>query len=263
MHYAIAIWNYYEPPTRLPALIEEFAGMGYDAMSFTSAQLKVLDPGEVQDAARALEALGLVATMHGNFAVSVEDLLGYLDLFAGRVIRCTWDAQMHSDTRGSFYDTGAMAPYIGGVLCGSEGSGLMVGVEDFPLDMGALDYYRSDLEPLIASGRYGMLIDVGHMNMRLHGGGYFEGQSVGDYFRALPLEIVEVHLHDNDGTRDQHGHFGFGNTPFEQVAGALREVGFAGVSTIEIAPTFHGSSPRESKPRAQESLTRWRELWEG
>jgi sugar phosphate isomerase/epimerase len=86
--------------------------------------------------------------------------------------------------------------------------------------------------------------------------------SVADYIGRLPLPIVEVHLHDNNGQKDEHGHFGLGNIDFGEVAAALKSVGFDGVSTIEIAPSFHGSTPAESKPRARESLERWKAIWE-
>jgi len=43
-----------------------------------------------------------------------------------------------------------------------------------------------------------------------------------------------VHLHDNDGTEDEHLLPGMGTVPFDDVAAALVEVGFAGTFMLEI-----------------------------
>lgn len=63
------------------------------------------------------------------------------------------------------------------------------------------------------------------------------------------------------GDRDSRGHLGFGNLPFEEVAAGLKAIGFDGISTIEIAPSFHGSTPAASRPHARDSLARWRGLF--
>jgi sugar phosphate isomerase/epimerase len=85
---------------------------------------------------------------------------------------------------------------------------------------------------------------------------------VGEYLARLPLPVWEVHLHDNSGDRDEHGHFGLGNVDFAAVAAGLKAIGFSGVSTIEIAPSFHGKTPAESKPLSAESLAQWKDMWE-
>jgi hypothetical protein len=45
------------------------------------------------------------------------------------------------------------------------------------------------------------------------------------------------------------------------VVDALETIGFNGISTIEIAPSFHDKTPAESKPMAKQSLEIWRDLW--
>jgi sugar phosphate isomerase/epimerase len=175
----------------------------------------------------------------------------------------TFDAAMVRDTRGRLYDTARMVPMLSDLIAMSEGTQLRVGVEDFPLDEAALDACRADLEPLLACPRYGILIDVGHLNIRLCTDADHRGVSVAEYFARVPLPVVEVHLHDNSGSRDEHGHFGLGNIDFGEVARALKAIDFQGVSTIEIAPSFHGSTPAESKPHSRASLAAWQALWEG
>jgi sugar phosphate isomerase/epimerase len=99
------------------------------------------------------------------------------------------------------------------------------------------------------------------MNLRMAQEDYF-ATDVGDYISRLPLPIIEVHVHDNRGDRDSHEPLGAGDTPFPAVAGALMAVGFDGVSTIEIAPSFHGSTPGASKPHLQRTLETWRGMLE-
>ena len=263
MRYATAIWNYWTPDTSLAELVEEFAGFGYDTISFSTAQLKTLEPEETREAASLIQDRDLAVTLHGNFEITLADAESFIMLFGARVYSFTCDPAMVSDSRGRFYDAGRMAAFLHEILRMSEGTGLRVAIEDFPLDQTALDYYSSDLAPLLASPRYGILVDVGHLNLRLTGGGYFEGVGILDYMERSPLPVVEVHLHDNDGQRDQHGHFGLGNISFAEVASALKSISFDGVSTIEIAPSLHGASHEESKVQSCESLRRWKELWEG
>jgi sugar phosphate isomerase/epimerase len=190
----------------------------------------------------------------------VETLLGR---FGERLRVLTMDPCMTADSCGYSYDGARMARFLRQVEEATRATSVRFGVEDFPLDALALERDRAGLEPLLRCPRYGALIDLGHLNLRLKSGGYFRRLSPADYIRRVPVPILEVHVHDNAGDRDSHGPIGFGNVAFEEIARALRAVGFDGVSTIEIAPSFHGSTPAASKPRATESLERWRTLWEG
>ena len=186
-----------------------------------------------------------------------------LGLFGEALHAMTFDPAMVRETDTWSHDTARMVPMLSDLIAMSEGTELRVGVEDFPLDEAALDACRADLEPLLACPRYGILIDVGHLNIRVRTDGYHRDVSVAEYFARVPLPVVEIHLHDNGGSKDEHGHFGLGNIDFEEVARALKAIGFQGISTIEIAPSFHGSTPAESKPHSRASLTAWKALWEG
>jgi sugar phosphate isomerase/epimerase len=262
MRYANAIWNYMEPDLPVLDVVKEFADFGYDAISFSSSQLPKLDE-EAERIAAFIAERDLAVTMHCSFDVTLADLRCALGWFGDALRTITFDAMMRFEPRGGFYDTGGMVPVLRDIVEMTEGADLRVAIEDFPLDGSAMAFYRDGLAPLLECPRHGILIDVGHLNMRLTGGGYFAGMSVEDYVRAVPLPVVEVHLHDNNGQKDEHGHFGLGNIDFGEISEALKSVGFDGVSTIEIAPSFHGSTPAESKPRAKESLERWKAVWEG
>jgi len=263
MRYAVAIWNYMEPGTDFLALIDEFVGLGYDAIAAQARQFTDLDTDQADALVSYLHERDLQVAVHGNFDTDLADLRMVHSLLGDRLRTVTFDAAMRPDSRGQLFDTARMAGFLGQIIEMTPSACLKVAVEDFPLDATGLEFYREDLQPLLECPRYGILIDVGHLNLRLAAGGYFEGVTVDEYFRRLPLPVVEVHLHDNRGKKDDHAHFGYGDVDFAQVRRALKAIGFDGLSTIEIAPTFHGSTPQQSKPRARESLQTWRALWEG
>lgn len=263
MRYATAIWNYAEAHIPLTDLVRDFADFGYDTISFLPWQFINCESSQAQDVVKLMDERGLAATVHGNFDTPLDDAHRIIDLLGDRLLAMTFDAAMRPSSLGTVFDSARMAQHVQSLLDMTPHANFRLAVEDYPLDALALGFHREHLGELIQCERYGMLVDVGHMNMRLRAGGYFEGQSVMDYFRRLPLPVVEVHLHDNSGPKDEHGHFGLGNIDFGQVAGALKAIGFQGISTIEIAPAFHGSNPAESRPRSKDSLDAWKWLWEG
>jgi sugar phosphate isomerase/epimerase len=138
---------------------------------------------------------------------------------------------------------------------------LKFAVEDFPLDNLAIDYYSRDLRPLLDCSRYGILVDIGHMNLRRTGEAYFRAFTVGQYIERIPRPIFEVHVHDNNGRQDEHKPLGEGNIDFAAIAAALKAIGFDGVSTIETAPSLHGRTPADDLPTVQPSLEQWRGYW--
>ncbi|MFH1707917.1 MAG: TIM barrel protein, partial [Planctomycetota bacterium] len=121
-------------------------------------------------------------------------------------------------------------------------------------------HFKKELGRVYDHPRTGILVDVGHMHMRMTQSDYFSGMTVADYLDRLPLPLVELHLHDNHGDKDEHGHFGLGTVPFADIAAWVKAHTYDGECTIEIAPTFHGSTPELSRPKAVESLRRWKEL---
>ncbi|MGC9317413.1 MAG: sugar phosphate isomerase/epimerase family protein [Armatimonadota bacterium] len=260
MHYAVAIWNWVTEEARLPELIEEFVGFGYDAVSLSTAHLGRLEQAEVAAGAELVVEREVPVTLHGAVTVEPEALVQASEMFGKRLTCVTFDPCLVMEPRGRLYDAERMAPVVEGVL--ELPSQPRVGIEDFPLDQMAVDWFADDLASVLDHPRYGILIDIGHMNMRLHGGGYFEGMSVTEYIERVPLPMIEVHVHDNDGTRDAHAPLGEGTIDFAEVADALRSAGFDGMSTIEIAPTLHGRDPAKCRSAAREGLEHWRTLWE-
>lgn len=258
MRYGVAVWNFCEERTRLAGLVREFAGFGFDAVSFLPGQIVPLGEEEERELRGALDDHGLAATVHGNFDMTRADVERIVAALGKRLLAITMDAAMAADSRGYFYDAARMARLLVEIDSATRGAGVVFGVEDFPLDPAALEFYRGGLGPALPLERLGTLVDLGHANIRRSRGGYFKGIGPAEQISRLPLPVIEVHVHDNAGDRDAHAPLGDGSLPVDEAARGLAAAGFDGVSTIEIAPGFHGSTPAESKPRARESLERWR-----
>lgn len=264
MKYSIACWNFNEPGITLLQLVQDFLAVGFDTISFLPRQFLDLTAEQRRNVQAFLRGRNASVTLHGKADMPPADATALVELLGDSIASFTFDAVMSSDSGGSSYDSAMIARLLGEVRTASEGTAMRFGIEDFPLDAAAVDRYRADLSGLLQCPRYGMLIDVGHMNLRRNHSGYFHDLSIEDYFRRAraAAPIVEVHLHDNSGLRDEHQRLGAGTIVFSQVAKALKDVGFDGVSTIEIAPALHGNTPAQDRPRVLESLQRWQRLWE-
>ena len=260
MRYATAIWNYCWNPGELEQWIDGFAGFGYDTISLNPGQFAGLAPAEVARVGAMLRARRLAATVHGTCDMAPDLMRAMIEGIADCLLAFTMDSSKQEDSRGVLHDGCRIAEALTRLQELTRGTDVLIGVEDFPLDSMALEHFRAELGDVYRHPRTGMLVDVGHMHLRMKRSPYFSSMAVKDYFARLPCRLVEVHIHDNAGERDEHGHLGMGTVPFAEVASALRELGFDGVCTIEIAPGFHGSTPEESKPRAKESLAQWRAL---
>jgi sugar phosphate isomerase/epimerase len=261
VRYGVAVWNWVEPGQSLSALVRELAGMGFDVMSFLPGQLLSLSQAQARALLAVLDGYRLPATVHGTCDLEPDMIEHTVTLLGRRLLAFTLDPLQRTDSRGTLYAVNAMVALLQTIRDSTRGTRVRFGIEDFPLDSLALDYYREELEPVLESPRFGILLDVGHMNLRMGQEDYF-ATDVGDYISRLPLPIVEVHVHDNGGERDSHEPLGAGDIPFPAVAGALMAVGFDGVSTIEIEPSFHGSTPAASKSHLRRTFEVWRGMLE-
>ena len=80
----------------------------------------------------------------------------------------------------------------------------------------------------------GMLLDAGHANVYTRRGDAARTTDVGGYVRRVPFEILDVHLSDNRGTKDEHKPIGSGNLDLHCFFRALRKICFKGQLTLEV-----------------------------
>jgi sugar phosphate isomerase/epimerase len=85
----------------------------------------------------------------------------------------------------------------------------------------------------VAYPEIGMLLDLGHLNL-------FRKEiddsamTVAEYIQQIPFDVLELHVHDNDGKTDQHLPPGQGNAPLPDFIRAVEKKGFSGVMTVEV-----------------------------
>ncbi len=109
------------------------------------------------------------------------------------------------------------------VMDAASGIGMQVAVENvFDEDPEALQM----LIETIARPGFGFCFDTGHFNL-------FTKVPMEEWFERLGKHLLEVHLHDNDGSADSHGAVGRGNVDFEKFFGLLRRHSPVPVYTIE------------------------------
>jgi sugar phosphate isomerase/epimerase len=109
------------------------------------------------------------------------------------------------------------------VMDAASNIGMRVAVENvFDEDPEAL---RMLIEKIGRPG-FGFCFDTGHFNL-------FSAVPLERWFAGLGRHLVEVHLHDNDGTADSHWAIGKGHSDFEKFFGLMRNHASAPVYTIE------------------------------
>lgn len=73
---------------------------------------------------------------------------------------------------------------------------------------------------------FGFCFDTGHFNL-------FSKVTMDRWFETLGPRLVEVHLHDNDGTADSHWAVGRGNIEFNRFFGLMHERAPVPIFTVE------------------------------
>ena len=72
-------------------------------------------------------------------------------------------------------------------------------------------------------------LDTGHVAV-------YENENLADAVRLFGDHMKVMHVHDNDGTRDQHLLPYFGVINWEEFGAALKEIGYEGVFSFETSP---------------------------
>ncbi len=142
----------------------------------------------------------------------------------------------------------------------SGGAGFTVGIEDWPRDPSMLE----KVSDLLGFPHYGILIDLGHMNMRIANtaaGGPYPVEAARAYLDSITLPINELHIHNNDGVHDQHAPLDCGTADFRALSQLLKARCTGTVFTTEIAPQLCGLSEDVCIDGSKAALATWRELF--
>ncbi|MDL2318449.1 extracellular solute-binding protein [Eubacteriales bacterium OttesenSCG-928-A19] len=168
------------------------------------------------------------------------DLYTYMDELFANLLSGAWSLDN--------YD----APYLSEALSAFRGTDTTIACEDIPLNKRQLERFEKILKP---RDRFGVLLDAGHMNIRQRCMELIEPEDFITSIEALPLPIVELHLHDNKSYKDEHKHLGYGNLPLDAIVIGLKRKRFDGYVTIEIVPR------EETEEQAFQYATEGRDLF--
>lgn len=271
----LAIWHY--PHRTMADNIRYFAALGLDSVSVHGAQFvnAIADPATSDAIALAIRETGVVFTVHYCLPRK-HDPEAVAAFEAGIHAIAAWQ-RAHGSISVLSFDV--PQPIRGGVGIGSYVDFVLktvpdckVAVEDFGLNAAE----REQIAHLKGEPRFGYLVDIGHLFIRLRG----QNQSGKALFTHAPDEhpvceapdsavfkaafaskehpIFEMHLHNNDGVDDLHWFLEQGKMDVPAVAKALQEMSFEGVLTVESAPGFRFECRGKD---ADEGIGRTLEYW--
>lgn len=85
----------------------------------------------------------------------------------------------------------------------------------------------------VGSDKLGICLDTGHLNI-------LKANTQGDFIRKAGKYLKALHVHDNDGSSDQHLiPFARGNIDFKDIVYALRDIDYDGLFNFEIPGDSH------------------------
>jgi sugar phosphate isomerase/epimerase len=262
MRIGIAVWNH--KGMGFLEHVEYFARAGFRAVSALGAQFVQIDEETGDRLAELLRRHGLAFTIHHKLPgdekpPTPEEFPSHVDIFLRWQLR-------HGLLTGLTFDVGAdpdvWLSHLRRTLEAFRDEEAFVCCEDFPLNddagarLGGLDREFP---------RLGILVDLGHMNLRITKADPAQDmpRAVERYLRAIPLPIRELHVHNNDGARDQHQHLGAGTLPVAAAGATLRELAFDGISTIEFVPGWNDIPSPEGYELARASARTWDDALRG
>ena len=253
MKNGLAIWHY--PHRSVLENVRFFAEQGCDSVSILGFHMDEIcaDQTQSKELARLITEKGLTLTVHHKLPrdhseENVSRFQASVDRFAAwqRKYKCL--DILSFDVPEPIRD--CITPYVDYVLQTVPFS--KIALEDFGLTSGE----RQQIEHLKSNERFGYLIDIGHMHIRMHGKRHSgetlminspdecpatERPTAEDFlraFRSKEFPIFEIHLHSNDGITDLHYFLDEGILDVQIVADALKEIDYHGILTIESAPGF-------------------------
>jgi len=270
----IATWNF--KTGTLAERIERFAAMGYNAMSLNMRDARALALGDTPDVEAAIVNRKLPITIHGGLAakgepIPVDDVTRDINLFldwhsrTGLLVSINFDAPKMQNAEGVWeIQTEAMIAVLARMLELTADAGVTIGIEDWPRtpkDLKLVDDLRKH-------PHYGVLIDLGHLNMRISKTDdpdrSFSIDAARQYLESMQLPVNELHIHNNNGHKDLHAPPTVGTCDMPALASLLfsmgkpKSRGSRCVSTIELVPAWCGLTEEEGFSAASDALGFWR-----
>lgn len=277
MKNGLAIWHY--PHRTVLENVAFFAENGFESVSIHGADMLAVcaDENAGKELARLIRDNDLVLTVHAKLpddhsskcVLEYESFINAISAWQ-KAYGCL--SILSFDVSQKIRDN--IVPYIAYGL--EKIPDCKIAVEDFGLN----EKENSQIEHLKGNNRFGYLLDIGHMYIRLCGkndSGYTlftnsptecptsEQPAYREFltaFRSKKFPIHEIHLHNNDGLRDMHYFLDDGTLDIKMIADVLKTIGFDGVLTIESAPGFvFPCAYPESDERILQTYKIWKECY--
>lgn len=115
----------------------------------------------------------------------------------------------------------------------AEARGVRLALENVRNSVWMLDHVLGVLGPDPEETNLGVCIDVGHAHLSTDAG----SEPVSTYLTRYADSLIHLHLHDNNGARDEHLAIGEGTIDWSRSLVTLRAIGYSGTAVLEI----HGS----------------------
>lgn len=231
MYRGVAIWNYAGDAVENA---ERFHQAGFDAISWNAPLF--VDRYNDDDRERVAEYLkrsGQYFTMHNLLPSPYDPQEQASARYAWNII-ADWNRR-HRLLKGMTFDFwhphDDQLPLLRECMDVFEGQDVFFACEDTPLNARTMEKFEKYLKP---GDDVGILIDLGHMNIRQWMREEHEREDFMRVFRQLPMKLRELHVSDNKGRKDEHREVGYGNLPLADVAAAVKAIGFDGIVTVEI-----------------------------
>lgn len=231
MYRGVAIWNYAGDAV---TNAETFRKAGFDAISWNAPLfVDAYTDADRERAAEFLKQSGMYFTMH-NALPNPKDPKEQESARRAWNIIADWNRR-HGLLKGMTFDFwyphDELLPFYRACMDVFAGQDVFFACEDTPLDAATMEKFAKYLKP---GEDVGILIDLGHMNLRQWQQGKHGREDFLQAFRQLPMKLRELHVSDNLGVKDDHRELGYGNLPLADVGDAVRALGFDGIVTVEI-----------------------------
>ena len=230
MKKGVAVWNY--PGDGLENA-KEFVKRGFDAVSWLGMTFADMTAAQDEALADFLKTSGTAFTVH--YRLPDPDDPEAIAVYRAAIKRCAaWQEKyglMQGLTFDFWFDREASMPHLSYAIETMRGLCTFLACEDTPLNARTGKAFRDLLKP---EDRYGILIDLGHMNIRQHGIERFEPEDYAAAIAEVPFDVLEVHLHNNKGRKDEHMYISYGNLPLAGCVAGLKRKGFDGIVTVEV-----------------------------
>ena len=115
----------------------------------------------------------LPVTIHADFDITIEELAIIFDHLGGFLNCISLDPKCTIDSDGAFFSSLDLMPVLEYLEYRSIDNNVLFGLEDFPLDDNALNNNLYLLSNIVKCERFGILLDIGHLNLRTSDNEYF------------------------------------------------------------------------------------------